>query len=297
MHEFPPVKKPEEGEKSIRTIIKRRITGIVLAALFFVLWILRGWPLRIGFVWVLGASIWEIYGAFKVRGAKPVRWVGMAYSAVALPLYVLFGLDATVPALAIACMLGLMCVIIQGEPDFDSAMATLLPLVYPGSMVPLFFALMDIGPTLYATIAVGLMFLLAMANDLFAYEIGMRFGKRPLSPALSPKKTIEGSVAGIVAAVLFSMGIPWLAQVATQTIPILMQYQAELPPMWFFALLGFVSGVMGQVGDLAASMLKRYCGIKDFGAIFPGHGGMLDRIDCILFTGVVVYVFFALWGG
>ena len=268
----------------------------VLAALFFVLWILRGWPLRIGFVWVLGASMWEMYGAFRVRGAKPIRWVGMAYAALALPVYLVYGLDATVPALAGAAMIGLMGVILRREPDFESAMATLFPLLYPGCMVPLFFYLMDIPVPLHATLAVGLIFLLAMANDLCAYEVGMRFGKRPLAPALSPKKTIEGSIAGIVGTILFALGIPALAQLMTEKIPALMVYRAELPPLWFFALLGLVSGVMGQIGDLAASMVKRHCGIKDFGAIFPGHGGMLDRIDSVLFTGVVVYIFFALWG-
>ena len=69
-----------------------------------------------------------------------------------------------------------------------------------------------------------------------------------------------------------------------------------LPPLWAFAILGLVAGALSQVGDLVASLIKRHCGIKDFGTIFPGHGGMMDRMDGILFCGVACYLFFRLAG-
>ena len=286
--------KTDESEKKIRAMIRRRITGIVLAAVFFVMWILQGWSLRIGFVAMTVMSIWEMYGAFQARGAKPIKWIGMAYAVMMLPGYLYMGLGGMLPMLAICCMMGLAGVIWRGEVDFDSAMATILPLIYPGCLLPLFFAIMDIKLPAVATLAVGLMFLIALMNDLMAYEVGMRIGKKKLSPILSPKKTVEGSIAGICASVIIAMVLPQLVRLATVYVPFWQQYQTTFPPFWFFALMGLVGGVMGQVGDLTASMIKRYCGIKDFGAIFPGHGGMLDRIDSILFTGVVVYVFFAL---
>ena len=68
------------------------------------------------------------------------------------------------------------------------------------------------------------------------------------------------------------------------------------PPLWSFGILGLVAGALSQIGDLVASLVKRHCGIKDFGAIFPGHGGMLDRMDGILFCGVACYVFFKIAG-
>ena len=67
-----------------------------------------------------------------------------------------------------------------------------------------------------------------------------------------------------------------------------------LPPLWHFALLGLVAGVCSQCGDLTASIVKRYCGVKDYGTIFPGHGGMMDRLDGAMFNVVVVYVYFRL---
>ena len=69
-----------------------------------------------------------------------------------------------------------------------------------------------------------------------------------------------------------------------------------LPPWWHYVLLGLIGGVAGQLGDLFASMIKRHCGIKEFSNLFPGHGGMLDRMDGILFCGVACYVFFKLAG-
>ena len=69
-----------------------------------------------------------------------------------------------------------------------------------------------------------------------------------------------------------------------------------LPPLWAFAALGLVAGALSQIGDLLASLVKRHCGIKDFGNIFPGHGGMLDRFDGILFCGAACYFFFKGFG-
>lgn len=286
--------KNSEKEKKIREMLRRRTTGAIMAAVMLSLWVLRGWPLRIGFIAMMVMSMWEIYGAFRVRGARPVRWVGMAFAILSMPAYRVLGLASIMPLVAVCCMLGLACVVIRGKVDFDSAVSTLFPLIYPGIMVCLIFPLQDIEPVLHSVLALGLVFLVALMNDLFAYEIGMRFGKRKFSPVLSPKKTVEGAVAGLVASLLFAMAVPWVATLVTGHIPYFAAYAAPLPPMWKFAVTGLLGGAAAQIGDLTASMVKRYCGIKDFGAIFPGHGGMLDRMDSVLFTGVVVYVFFAI---
>ncbi len=282
-----------ENDKKIRMMIRRRITGIVLAVILCALWILQGWPLRIGFVAMMVMSIWEMYGAFTARGARPIRWIGMVYAIAVVPAYLRFGMQALMPLMALCLMLGLGGVILRGEIDFDSAVATLFPLFYPGCLITLFFPILDLRPVMHATVGLGLLFLVALMNDLFAYEVGMRIGKRKLAPRLSPKKTVEGSVAGLCASVLFAMLIPAVATFVTTYIPLLQPYAAPLPPYWLFALMGLIGGFAAQIGDLTASMVKRYCGVKDFGAIFPGHGGMLDRIDSVLFNGVVVYVFLA----
>ncbi len=281
-----------EAEKKISMMIKRRITGIIMAVVMGALWVIQGWPLRIGFVLVMVMSMWEMYSAFVIKGAKPIRWVGMAYALLSLPAYMRFGMQAMMPLMTLCCMLGLAGVILRGEVGFDSAVSTLFPLLYPGMLITLVFPIQDIQQPLVATVALGLLFLVPLMNDLFAYEVGMRFGTRPLSPVLSPKKTIEGAIAGLLASVLFALLFPWLSSLVVRFVPHFQQYVVPMPPWWFFMLLGLIGGVAAQIGDLTASMVKRYCGIKDFGAIFPGHGGMLDRMDSVLFTGVVIYIFF-----
>ena len=106
-----------------------------------------------------------------------------------------------------------------------------------------------------------------------------------------------GCETGVLAAMAFAVAVPWGAEMLTTRFRTFAPYAAHLPPLWAFALLGLVGSVAAQIGDLTASMVKRYCGIKDYGAIFPGHGGMLDRMDSVLFSGVILYVFFTFSAG
>jgi dolichol kinase len=196
----------EAAESSkITNMIRRRITGIVIAVVMVVLWFFQGWPMRVGLVALMVMAMWEMYGAFVVRGAKPIRWVGMAYALLALPVYLRLGVSALTPLTTLFCMLALAGVIFRGRIDFDSAVATLFPLFYPGMLITMLFPLQDLKPVLVARVATALMLLIPLMTDLFAYEFGTRFGRRKLSPALSPNKSVEGSVAGVLAA----MPSPW----------------------------------------------------------------------------------------
>lgn len=115
-----------------------------------------------------------------------------------------------------------------------------------------------------------IVFVATWLGDTMAYLAGRRWGRRPLLPHVSPNKTVEGSLAGLVASsttaavgvVLFGLGVD----------------------VWVGALVGLVLGVVGQLGDLSESMLKRQAGVKDSGDLIPGHGGVLDRIDALLFA-------------
>lgn len=120
----------------------------------------------------------------------------------------------------------------------------------------------------------------AFFADTVAYFFGRAWGKHKLYPAVSPKKTIEGSVGGIIGSVLATVGVGSL-----WTIPSL--------PISHAIGVGVVASVVGQAGDLVESMIKRTFGVKDSGNILPGHGGMLDRIDALLFVSPVVYYYLA----
>ncbi len=117
--------------------------------------------------------------------------------------------------------------------------------------------------------------LVIMGCDTFAYFVGVRFGKRKLYPAVSPNKSIEGAVGGLAGSVLAAcLAKVWL-----------------LPKIGLFeaVLIGLLLGVAGQLGDLFESLLKRACEVKDSGNMIPGHGGILDRLDSLLFAFPIVY--------
>jgi phosphatidate cytidylyltransferase len=121
----------------------------------------------------------------------------------------------------------------------------------------------------------------AIVTDTMAYFVGVTFGKRKLLPLISPKKTVEGAIGGVVGCTVIMTALGLLAA----------PYIHADMPWQHFLLLGLLCGVVSQVGDWSASAIKRSAGIKDFGKLIPGHGGMLDRIDSILFVGPVVYLY------
>lgn len=113
--------------------------------------------------------------------------------------------------------------------------------------------------------------------DTAAYFVGVRWGRHKMSPYLSPKKSWEGAAAGLLASIAIALGL----------VPLL-----GLPLSYpWAAVLGLLVGTLGQVGDLAESLLKRQAGVKDSGRLIPGHGGMLDRVDSLLFVAPAVYYF------
>jgi phosphatidate cytidylyltransferase len=112
-------------------------------------------------------------------------------------------------------------------------------------------------------------------GDSLAYLAGRRLGRHKLAPGISPNKTVEGALAGLLGAAVTC--VLWFAA-------------SGLGPLWVGAAVGVIAGLSGQLGDLAESMLKRQAGVKDSGSIIPGHGGILDRIDALLFAFPAVYL-------
>ncbi len=143
-----------------------------------------------------------------------------------------------------------------------------------------FIRLLEAGEAL-----IFLPFLGAWMPDTFAYFAGSLFGRHKLIPSVSPKKTVEGSIGAVVGAVLMFLLYGYILSVG-------FDYQVNY--LWL-TLLALICGVVAQVGDLAASVIKRECDIKDFGNIIPGHGGVLDRTDSLLFVAPVIYYFLLLF--
>jgi phosphatidate cytidylyltransferase len=161
----------------------------------------------------------------------------------------------------------------RGDRDaLGRAAAALFPILYLGLPIG---ALMVIRQA-HGRAALFLLMLTVMVSDTAQYYSGRAFGKRLLAPVISPKKTIEGAVGGFVfgAVIMVVAGTWWLPQLAAA----------------FRALLGVALVALGIAGDLFESMLKRSAGVKDSSMIIPGHGGVLDRIDALLFAAPVYYI-------
>jgi phosphatidate cytidylyltransferase len=159
-----------------------------------------------------------------------------------------------------------------GQQAVASAAASIFPALYLGLPIGAMIAIRESrGPS-----GLFLLMLTVFTSDTAQYYTGRAFGRTPLAPAVSPKKTVEGALGGFVfgALLLAVVGQWWLPTV----------------PVWLRALLGVAIVVLGIVGDLFESMLKRSAGVKDSSSLIPGHGGVLDRIDALLFAAPIYYV-------
>lgn len=204
---------------------------------------------------------------------------GIAY-AVSICIVIAAHLDSMAMLLAILVLdllLAACVVIVRFSPEsriLESAAAQIQGIVY----VPVFLSFLiwirnsESGPTWVVWV-----WLIIAASDTGAYYTGTYFGRHLLSPRVSPKKTIEGSIGGIIAAVIVGAVFNRLFLPELGTVPVIA-----------FAAIAAVSG---QIGDLFESALKRCGGIKDSGRLLPGHGGILDRIDGLIFALPVAFLF------
>jgi phosphatidate cytidylyltransferase len=167
------------------------------------------------------------------------------------------------------------------------ALAIIGSLIIPGSLGT-FFKVRDLFvdfPDLFQR-SHGIMLILcamfcAWMTDTWAYFAGSRFGKHKLSPKISPKKSVEGAIGGIVGNIIFCVGTYLVCDKFFFTI--------KTVNIWMVIFGSILLSVIGMCGDLSASVIKRNYGEKDFGTLFPGHGGVLDRIDSYLFTMPAMY--------
>ena len=272
--------------------MKRITTGLVLAVVLGLLWIIQGPVLRVAVSCILFAAVGEMVRTLGAAGMRPVRWAPMLFAALAMPAYLLVGWQAILPLFMLFAIAGFSAVVLQGKVDLEAMFATIFPMVYPGLMFTLFFPMQDMASPLFSTLAMGLSFMSALLTDVFAWGFGLKLGRHKLTPEISPKKTVEGAAGGLLGALISApvcVGLSWLI------VRVMVSAQAAaqpLPSMWLLMLVSVVAGAVSQFGDLTASAVKRHCGIKDYGNFLPGHGGMMDRIDSVLFSIVVWHVFF-----
>lgn len=276
----------------------RLISGIVLVLIALVVIIMGGPALLATLFLVSIAGISEFYGAMLVvrrnRAQKPAEgkeykaetasnvkepesalnllsmagFAGAAIYYVTLyfgnPLYSLLGISVT--------FLFAMFVYVFSYPKYKAEQITsaVFGMLYLSIMLGFIYLTREMES---GKLLVWLIFLSSWGADTCAYCVGRLFGKHKMAPVLSPKKSVEGGVGGVVGAAL--LGIAYAAVFGQ--------------PIAAYAVICSAGALISMVGDLAASAVKRDKGIKDYGQLIPGHGGILDRFDSVIFTAPVIY--------
>ncbi len=212
------------------------------------------------------------------------------YSALLLPLYLvieyfvkknggwIIALDYIVLAVIIV-----IAVCLIKNVDKSTVFASAAPYVYPALFLLPMILMNELGEQ--AFIALLLVFVIAPLSDTFAYFTGSLIGGKKLCPTLSPKKTISGAIGGLVGGIIGGIIVFFIFR------PVINAFSPALTAV-IFGIVGLVAAMLTEVGDLFESFIKRKVGVKDSGKILPGHGGVLDRIDGMLFAGIFVYIIF-----
>ena len=261
-------------------LARRLATALVaLPALLAALFLGPPWLTVAIVALALAVGLHEFASLLRARGIRPMRWVGLLL-AVALFLDVISPGWLPVPFAPLGALL-LLTVTLSRGTDHESvtaAAATLLGAVYLGALGGTIAALRLVAPADEGAWRVVLLLGILVFSDSVAFFVGHAIGRRRLAPGVSPGKSVEGALGGLVGGVLGALAVRALG----------------LPqvPVPHAVGLGLAVAAMGIVGDLDESLIKRWAGVKDSGTLFPGHGGMLDRLDSLLFGAPVLYYYF-----
>jgi phosphatidate cytidylyltransferase len=270
------------------------VAGVGIPLAILLAW-LGGWPLGIALALIAAIGTAELFGMGEAMGIRPFRPLGAALAAALVvfatdqqtfPAAAPYQVGAVFAAMIVSALasVGLRSV---GERPLEGAALTLFGPVYAGGGLAFaaFLRGLDPGGSSWLGAAfIAYPLTVTWIGDTAAYFGGIRFGRRKLSPVISPNKTVEGAIAGFTGSVLAGALFGWLVF-----------------DLWHGTGVGMGLGALGaaliapaaQVGDLAESLFKRQAGVKDSGRLLPGHGGVLDRFDAVLMALPVSWIYLA----
>lgn len=264
-----------KGDIMFRT---RLISGIVLVIAALLL-ISTGHEVLLASTMILSLiGICELFKALKMEKTA-VAWISILMT-VLYYLNLRFVVVKSPVVYTIAFLIILLAVYVLNYPKYNTlnVMAGFFGFFYVSVMLSFIYLTRDIsGKGKYL---VWMIFLIAWGSDTFAYCAGRLFGKHKMAPVLSPKKTIEGAIGGILGSALLNMGYSYIFK---------NELNLEIKDICLIGIIAVVGALVSMIGDLAASAIKREFEIKDYGKLIPGHGGVLDRFDSIIITAPIVY--------
>ncbi len=257
-------------------MLTRIITAIVSLMVFIGLIIAGEIVFSIGIGVIILCMLYESFTALTTTNAVKVSGY---ITGIVLMLGIVYNLTETALALSITIAI-IFLIFLHGKIKYTEIFSVQFMAVY----ITLFMSYIPIMRIEMGLALMALIFIVAWGSDTAAYFCGTFFGKHKLIPKVSPKKTIEGSVGAVICtALLCALYLFILDKLGYAFVPATGENYIRI------AIVGFVASILSQLGDLGASAIKRDAEIKDYGRIFPGHGGFMDRFDSVIYIAPVVY--------
>lgn len=278
----------------------RVISGIVIGVLLVGAYCLMFTPvIDIVFSLLAAAACFEVT---KVAGVKnlALRVVAILFAGL-LPLGIVYMTD--IRLLEVFVILYVILLVILTVANFSKTTITFPELavtVYASLVIPAAFASIGLISDMYlrypdlitradCRLLLWITVATALFTDVFAYFTGVKFGKTKMAPNLSPKKSWEGAIGGVVGVLLFMLLCLLLFEKVFAKTSFFM-------PVWFYCITVVFISVTSMFGDLMASLIKRYYGVKDYSNLIPGHGGIMDRFDSVLLASPTMFVLITIYG-
>ena len=255
----------------------RLLSGIVLVVLVVAVLYLGGYVTAISMLLLSLGGVFELLRIYKLH--KSAMGVVTYAATIAYYALLMMGKGQFAMPLIILFVLTVLGVYVTTYPKFTDkdGMAAILSFMYVTVMLSYMYLIRDLE---HGGALVVMVFVCSWVNDTCAYCVGVTLGKHKMTPKLSPKKSVEGLVGGIagsaVVGALYGMFFDKNVT-ALENAPVI------------FAVIGALGAIVAVIGDLAASAIKRNNDIKDYGKLIPGHGGIMDRFDSIIFTAPIIY--------
>ena len=272
-------------------MIKRILTAVVaIPVVVLMLWLHNTIVTLAAMTLVCVLAVGEVLLATKYFSNKGIAAVCMIFVAI-MPSFLCFDvLYPYVPVLAFVFLLVMFSIMLSDHETVkfqEVALMSFVSFLVPLSISTMVFLQEKFDFGVYYMV---LVLLIAWISDAGAYFIGSAFGKHKMAPKISPKKSWEGFFGGLVTAIIsvivVGFGYPWIDELINGTA----SFTVNVP---FLILLAIIGTILGVIGDFSASLLKRQCMVKDFGSILPGHGGIMDRFDSVLFVAPFFYLVFS----
>lgn len=274
----------EEVKKSKDANWKRISSALIGFPLVVIILVLGNkYTVSIGLAIIAILSMHEYLQAASKK-SNPIKWVSylscVAISLLSVVPQTAFGNVILISLPILLLILFLQVIITEMKTNFNDLVYTFIGIIY---IVFFIGSMVMVRGLENGKILIWYVLFSGWATDVFAYVIGRRFGKHKFS-SVSPKKSVEGAIAGTIAAII----------VTTIYTYFINTYTAVEYSYLYVAIITLVLSLVGQIGDFAASCIKRYVDIKDYSNLIPGHGGMLDRIDSIMFIAPFAYILLSL---